>query len=190
MREKIKNILKESILVKEKLLKSDAETIAQIAQLIVDAAKNGNKLIVFGNGGSAADSQHMAAELIGRFKHERAPIPAIALSTNTSTITALSNDYGYEVSFSRQLEGLAKKGDVALGISTSGNASNVYEALKKAKALGLKIVTMTGETGGKIAGLADIALKVPSSNTPRIQEAHITASHIICELVEEELLGK
>jgi len=190
LREKTKKILKESIAVKERLLKSDSDTIAQIAKLIVGAVKKGNKLIAFGNGGSASDSQHIVAELIGRFKHERAPIPAIALSCNTSIITALSNDYGYDVSFSRQLEGLAKTGDVALGISTSGNASNVYEALKKAKTFGLKTVTMTGEGGGKIAGLADIALKIPSSNTPRIQEAHITAGHIICELVEEELLGK
>lgn len=187
MEEKIKQILKESIEVKEELLKSQIDTIVKIVNMIVSAIKDGKKLIVFGNGGSAADSQHIVAELIGRFKKERAAIPAIALSTNTSTITALSNDYGYEISFKRQLEGLAKKGDVALGISTSGNAVNVHEALKSAERLGLKIITMTGKDGGKISKLADIAFKVPSNNTPRIQESHITAGHIICELVEESL---
>lgn len=187
MEDKIKQILKESIDVKEELLKTQIGTIAEMAAIIIDGVKKGKKLIVFGNGGSAADSQHIVAEFIGRFKKERPPIPAIALSTNTSTITALSNDYGYEVSFKRQLEGLAEKGDIALGISTSGNAANVHEALQSAKSLGLKIITMTGRDGGKIAKLADVALKVPSKNTPRIQESHITAGHIICEIVEEQL---
>jgi len=189
LHEKIKDILKESIEVKNNLLKTEVDTIAKIVYLIVDAVKDKKKLLVFGNGGSAADSQHIVAELIGRFKMERSPIPAIALSTNTSTMTALSNDYGYEASFKRQLEGLAKEGDVALGISTSGNAANVCEALKSAKKLGLKTIAMTGEDGGKIVKLADVTFKVPSKNTPRIQEAHITAGHIICELVEE-LLSK
>lgn len=187
MKERIKRILKESIEVKEELLKTHVDMLLEIADMIIKAVKDGKKVIVFGNGGSAADSQHIVAELIGRFKIERAPIPAIALSTNTSTITALSNDYGYEVSFKRQLEGLASTGDIAIGISTSGNATNVDEALKSAKRLGLKIITMTGRDGGKIAKLADIAFKVPSRNTPRIQEAHITAGHIICELVEDQL---
>lgn len=187
MKEKIKNILKESIDVKKQLLKTQIDTLAEITALITKAIKTGKKLIVFGNGGSAADSQHIVAELVGRFKKERAPIPAIALTTNTSTITALSNDYGYEVSFKRQLEALAQKGDIALGISTSGNADNVDQALKSAKRLGLKVITMTGRDGGRIAKLADISFKVPSNNTPRIQEAHITAGHIICELVEDKL---
>ncbi len=184
---KIEKILKESIDVKKEILKSHIDILVKIADLITKSIKDGKKLIVFGNGGSAADSQHIVAELMGRFKKDRPPIPAIALSTNTSTLTALSNDYGYEVSFKRQLEGLAERGDVALGISTSGNAENVYEALKSAKSMGLKIITMSGADGGKIAGLADYAFKVPSKNTPRIQESHITAGHIICELVEENL---
>ena len=189
MQQRIKDILKESIDVKNGLLKTQVDTIAKIVDIIVEAINNGKKLLVFGNGGSAADSQHIVAELIGRFKMERSPIPAIALSTNTSTMTALSNDYGYEASFKRQLEGLAKEGDVALGISTSGNAANVCEALKSAKKLRLKTIAMTGEDGGKVVKLADVTFKVPSKNTPRIQEAHITAGHIICELVEE-LLSK
>lgn len=187
MEEKIRKILKESISVKEALLKSEVETLAKIADAIIEAVSGGKRVFLFGNGGSAADSQHIAAELIGRFKKERRPIPAIALTTNTSTLTALSNDYGYDVSFKRQLEALAASGDVAIGISTSGNSANVYEALKAAKRLGLKVVTMTGDSGGRIAKLADIALKVPSDNTPRIQESHITAGHIICELVEDKL---
>ena len=187
MEDKIKGFLKESIGVEEAVLKTEVKTIVKIGEMIVDALKNGKKVILFGNGGSAADSQHIAAELVGRFKRELAPIPAIALTTNTSTITALSNDYGYDVSFKRQLEALAKEGDIALGISTSGNSANVLEALKSAKKMGLKIITMTGEGGGKIAPLADVAFKVPSKNTPRIQESHITASHIICELVEEKI---
>lgn len=187
MEEKIRKILKESISVKEALLKSGVKTLARIAEAIVEAVRCEKKVFIFGNGGSAADSQHIAAEFIGRFRKERRPIPAIALTTNTSTLTALSNDYGYDVSFKRQLEALAVSGDIVIGLSTSGNSPNVYEALKAAKRLGLKIVTMTGEGGGRIAKLADIALKIPSENTPRIQESHITAGHIICELVEEKL---
>jgi D-sedoheptulose 7-phosphate isomerase len=187
LKEKINHILKDSIDVKQKLLETQIDSIADMSLMITDAIKKGKKVIAFGNGGSAADSQHIVAELIGRFKKERPPIPAIALTTNTSALTALSNDYGYNVSFKRQLEGLAEEGDIALGISTSGNANNVYEALTSAKRLGLKIITMTGKDGGKISGLADVAFKVPSNDTPRIQESHITAGHIICELVEDEL---
>lgn len=187
LKKKAGDILREAVEVKQGLSDACLDAITGIAGLIIKAVKSGNKVILFGNGGSAADSQHIAAEFIGRFKKERPPIPAIALSTNTSIITALSNDYGYQASFKRQLEALASTGDVVVGISTSGNAANVDEALKSARRLGLKIVTMTGEDGGKIVKLADIALKVPSRNTPRIQEAHITAGHIICELVEGEL---
>ena len=186
LQEKIKRILNDSIDVTQRLLDTQVDAIAAIARMITEAVRGGKKLIAFGNGGSAADSQHIVAELLGRFKKERPPIPAIALTTNTSVLTALSNDYGYGVSFKRQLEGLAEEGDVALGISTSGNADNVYEALMSAKQRGLKIVTMTGKGGGKISGLADVALKVPSDDTPRIQESHMVAGHIICELVEDE----
>ncbi len=187
MREKIKDIINESIEAKKEFLETQVETISSMAGAIIEAVKNGKKLIVFGNGGSAADSQHIVAELIGRFKKERPPIPAIALTTNTSTLTAIGNDYGYSMSFKRQLEGLGNRGDIALGISTSGNAENVYEALMSAKKLGLKIITMTGRSGGKISKLAEVALKAPSDNTPRIQELHITVGHIICELVEDGL---
>lgn len=189
MKDKASKAIKDSIEVKEKLLRSGVEPIAGAAKMIISAVKGGNKVLIFGNGGSAADSQHMASELIGRFKLERPAIPAIALTANTSTLTALSNDYGYEASFARQLEALAIKGDVVIAISTSGNSANVLSALKAAKKLGLKAITMTGTDGGKIAKLADVALKVPSKDTPRIQESHITAIHIICELVETELHG-
>jgi len=143
-------------------------------------------VLVFGNGGSAADSQHMAAELVGRFRKERKALPAIALTTNTSTITALSNDYGYDVSFKRQVEALGKKGDVAVGISTSGTAKNVTCALKKAKDAGLLTVALTGKDGGEIKSIADLSLVVKSDNTARIQEAHILIIHILCELIEDE----
>ncbi len=189
MKDRASKAIKESIRVKEDLLRSGVEPIVRAAKMIRDTIKGGNKVLIFGNGGSAADSQHMASELIGRFKLERPAIPAIALTTNTSSLTALSNDYGYEASFARQLEALATKGDVIIAISTSGNSANVLNALKTAKKLGLRAITMTGTDGGKIAKLADIALKVPSKDTPRIQESHITAIHIICELVEAELHG-
>jgi len=185
---KVAELLKESIKVKEGMLGPLARVIADIARVIIASVKDGGKVIIFGNGGSAADSQHIAAELVGRFKKERAPIPAIALTTNTSSLTALSNDYGYDASFKRQLEALGAAGDCAIGISTSGNARNVELALNTAKEMGLKVITMTGSGGGKISAAAHIALKIPSDNTPRIQEAHITAAHIICELVEESMI--
>lgn len=183
---KAQSILSESIEVEKKLLETQADVIAEIAATLISAFKSGKKLLIFGNGGSAADSQHIAAELIGRFKKERAPLRAIALTTNTSILTALSNDYGYAASFKRQVEGLADAGDIAMGISTSGNSENVREALISARALGMKLITMTGKDGGKISKMADITLKSPSNDTPRIQESHITAGHIICELVESE----
>ncbi len=185
--EKIRELLAEAIAAQKALMETQLDTIALVAQAIVTAVRSGGKVIIFGNGGSAADSQHVAAELIGRFKKERPPIPAVSLTVNTSTLTALSNDYGYDVSFLRQIEGIGKAGDVAIGISTSGNAKNVRRALEAAKGGGLKTVAMTGQADGAISEKADITLKVPSSNTPRIQEAHITAAHIICQLVEEEL---
>jgi len=187
MKNKIDQIIKESINVKEDLAKDHIGVIVKIVDTIVECIKKGGKIIIFGNGGSAADSQHIAAELMGRFKKERPAMAAIALTTNTSTITALGNDYGYELSFKRQLEGIAKAEDLVIGISTSGNAKNVNEAISKAKEMGLLTVALTGSKGGALGNSADIALKVPSDNTPRIQEAHITAGHIICELVEEAL---
>jgi D-sedoheptulose 7-phosphate isomerase len=147
--------------------------------------KRDGKVILFGNGGSASDSQHIAAELVGRFRKDRAALPAISLTTNTSVLTSLANDYGYDVVFAKQIEALGKKNDVAIGISTSGKAKNVILAVKQAKKMDLKTVVMTGGDGGEIAKLADISLVVPSSITARIQEAHITIGHIVCELVEQ-----
>ncbi len=143
--------------------------------------------MIFGNGGSASDSQHIAAEFVGRFKKNRDAIAAVALTTNTSILTALANDYGYETIFTKQVEALGRKNDVVIGISTSGKAKNVASGIKQAKKMGLATVALTGADGGELANLADIALIVPSSVTARIQEAHITIGHIICELVEQEL---
>lgn len=187
MRDRVKDILMESIQVKEELLhNSEAiSKIMEISEIVVDALKNGGKLILFGNGGSASDSQHIAAELIGRFRKDRVAMPAIALTTNTSVLTSLANDYGYEIVFAKQVEALGNKNDVAIGISTSGKAKNVTAAIKQAKKMGLKTVALTGGDGGEIAKLADLSLLVHSSVTARIQEAHITIGHIICEMVED-----
>ncbi len=187
MRDRVREIILESIQVKEELLKNNVSQILQIAEAAIDSLKKGGKLIIFGNGGSASDSQHIAAELVGRFKKERAGLAALALTTNTSIITALANDYGYEVVFSRQIEALAGKCDLALGISTSGKAKNVALGLKQAKKMGLKTIALTGGDGGELVKIADISLVVPSNVTARIQEAHITIGHIICELIEENL---
>jgi len=187
MRERIKEIILESIQVKEGLLKSQVSSILQISTLVIEALKKGGKLILFGNGGSASDAQHIAAELVGRFKKDRPALAAISLTTNTSIITALANDFGYETVFSRQIEALADKNDIALGISTSGRAKNVALGLKQAKKMGLKTIALTGGDGGELIKLADVSLVVPSSITARIQEAHITIGHILCELIEENL---
>lgn len=170
-------------------LKSSAEAIVAIAECIIQALKRGNKVLLFGNGGSAADAQHIAAELSGKYMRDRSPLPAIALTTNTSALTAIANDYGYDSVFARQLRALVIKGDVVIGISTSGDSSNVIKALQEAKRCGAITVTLCGH-GGKLNKLADHVLAVPSTDTPRIQEAHITIGHIICYLIEEELFGQ
>ncbi len=187
MYERIKDILLESIQVKEEILRNQIGQIAQIAQLMIDCLKKDGKVIVFGNGGSASDSQHIAAELVGRFKKDRSALAGIALTTNTSILTSLANDYGYDVVFSRQVEALGKKNDVVLGISTSGKAKNVALGIKQAKKMGIKTVALSGGDGGDIVKLADVSLVVPSKITARIQEAHITIAHIICEMIEQEL---
>jgi len=187
MRDKIKDLFLESIQVKEELLRTGIDRIIEMTELIIDCLKKNGKVILFGNGGSASDSQHIAAELVGRFKKDRPALSAIALTTNTSVLTSLANDYGYEVIFARQIEALGQKNDVAIGISTSGKAKNVACAIKQAKKMGLKTVALTGGDGGELAKLADISLLVPSTVTARIQEAHITIGHIICELVEQAL---
>jgi D-sedoheptulose 7-phosphate isomerase len=185
MRDRIKDIILESIQVKEGLLRANIGQILEIAELVIGCLKKGGKLILFGNGGSASDSQHIAAELVGRFKKDRSGLPAIALTTNTSVLTSLANDYGYEIVFARQIEALGQKNDLAMGISTSGKAKNVTSAIKQAKKMGIKTIALTGGDGGDLAKLADLSLVVPSSVTARVQEAHITIGHIICELVEQ-----
>jgi len=185
MKKRIKEIFKESIQVKENTLESNLDAIVRAVGEITKALRKKNKVILFGNGGSAADSQHIAAELIGRFQKERKSLAAIALTTDTSVLTALSNDYGFDVIFSRQIEGLGRKGDIAFGISTSGNSANVIAGLKQAKKIGMKTISMTGCGGGKVASLSDIKLVVPSKVTARVQESHSCIAHVICELVEK-----
>jgi len=181
--------LEENIQVQQDLAKNTPGKIEAMVDLILAAYRSGGKIIFCGNGGSAADAQHLAAELVGRFKLERRALPAIALNTNTSILTALGNDYGYDTVFSRQVEALANKNDIVIGLSTSGNSPNVIKAIEAAKTIGAKTIGLTGGNGGQLAKLADLAITVPSDNTPRIQEAHITIGHIVCELVERELAG-
>lgn len=190
MKKDIEISIKNSIAAKEIVLKSQLENIEKASKSIIGALKDGKKLLIFGNGGSAADSQHMAAELVGRFRMERKALPAIALTTNTSTLTAIANDYGYDVVFSRQIEALGVKGDVALGISTSGNSKNVIEALKKARSIGLKTIALSGGDGGNMKKESDISIIVASKDTPRVQESHIMIAHIICAIVEDGMFGR
>ena len=186
MRERIQSIFQESIKVKEAALQKNLSSLEESIRAVSQCLKKGNKLFFFGNGGSAADSQHIAAEFIGRFQKERRSLPAIALTTDTSILTALGNDYGFDVIFARQLAGLGQKGDVAFAISTSGNSPNVIEGAKQARKMGIKVIGLSGGTGGKLAPYCDINLIVPSNVTARIQESHICMAHTICELVESE----
>jgi len=190
MQKQIEDAIKNSISAKEGILKDQIGAIGKAASVIIDSFKKGGKLFIFGNGGSAADSQHIAAELVGRFKRERKALPAIALTTDTSAMTAIANDYGYDLVFSRQLEALASRGDVALGISTSGNSQNVIEAFKKAKSIGLKTIALSGADGGKTKEMCDISIIVASKDTPRVQESHIMIGHILCGLIEDSLFNK
>ena len=183
----IEQIFAESIAVKQATLKANKELIKKAAETVIAALKAGHRLFFFGNGGSAADSQHIAAEFIGRFRKERRSLPAIALTTDTSILTALGNDYGFDIIFARQLEGLGQAGDVAVGISTSGNSKNVLEGLKKAKALGLRTIGFLGCDGGVIAPVCDVAIIVPSKVTARVQESQLCIAHTICQLAEEAL---
>ena len=190
LRSEITKRLEESIKVKNAVAESNVGEIEGIVKLVITSLKAGGKVVLFGNGGSAADAQHLAGELVGKLLLERQALPAMALNTNTSILTALANDYGYETVFSRQVEAFVNKNDVVIGISTSGNSSSVNEAIKTAKSKGAKTIGLTGRDGGELAEIADIVLVVPSSDiTPRIQEAHITIGHIICEMVEKELAG-
>jgi D-sedoheptulose 7-phosphate isomerase len=178
-----------SIAVKQRLLASAdvISLIAKVSEILVDAMAQGNKLVLFGNGGSAADAQHIAAEFVGRFAFNRPPLPALAFSVNTSCVTAIGNDYGFDLTFARQVEALGRPGDVAVGISTSGNSPNVLHGLAAAKKLGLHTVAFAGCTGGKMKDAADYCICAPSNETPRIQECHILIGHIISELVEQTI---
>jgi D-sedoheptulose 7-phosphate isomerase len=187
MQDKIRACIAESIAVKQAALDTNLVSVEKVARAFIAAVKNGGKILLCGNGGSAADSQHIAAELIGRFQKERKSIPAIALTTDTSVLTSLANDYSFDIVFSRQVEGLGKKGDVLLAISTSGNSPSVMKAVEQAKKMDIVTVAMTGRDGGMLARIADIAIVVKSAKTARIQEAHIAFAHAICEVVEDEL---
>lgn len=187
MKNKIVRLINEDIAVKTELIKSQLDNIASLARSMSSVIKKGNKILIFGNGGSASDSLHIAAELVGRFCRERKALPAIALASNISSLTALGNDYGFRYIFERQVEALGRKGDLALGISTSGNSENVIRGIIKASKLNMKTAVLTGKKGGKLSRVADIVIKIPSNNTPRIQEAHITVAHIVCEIIEDGL---
>ena len=181
--------IRASIAVKELLLRNVevVSIIAKVSELLVDTVDKGNKILLFGNGGSAADAQHIAAEFVGRFAFDRPALPALALSVNTSCVTAIGNDYGFDLVFSRQIEALARPGDLAIGISTSGNSPNVLHGLAAARKMGLGTVAMAGCTGGKVKAAVDHCVCAPSNETPRIQECHILIGHIISELVEETI---
>jgi D-sedoheptulose 7-phosphate isomerase len=183
----IDQFVAESVRVKTEFFRSNATLIAETAAKMTTALREGKKVLLFGNGGSAADAQHIAAEFVGRFIPDRIPLPALSLATDTSALTALGNDYGYNTVFSRQIQALGYAGDVAIGISTSGNSPNVLEAFDVARSKGLLTIGFTGQDGGKMNGRTDILFRVPSRMTPRIQESHITLGHVLCELIDREL---
>jgi len=192
MKNKIASIVAASISVKQQLL-GDEQLLAEIervTQVIANAFANGNKVLFCGNGGSAADAQHLAAEFSGRFYTDRDPLPSEALHCNSSYMTAVANDYGYDVVYSRIVKGTGKPGDVLVGLSTSGNSVNIIKALAQANEIGMISVGLTGKGGGKMKDLCSFLIPVPSSDTPRIQESHIMIGHIICQLVEEQLFNK
>lgn len=188
-KDRVVSLIGASIASKQSLLNSPEtlSAIAEVSELLVKAFRQSNKVLLFGNGGSAADAQHIAAEFVGRFAFDRPALSALALSVNTSCITAIGNDYGFEQVFSRQIEALGRAGDVALGISTSGNSPNIIRALSVAKTMGLHTIALTGCLGGKVRNEVDHCICVPSNVTPRIQECHILIGHIISELVEETI---
>jgi D-sedoheptulose 7-phosphate isomerase len=192
MEKKISQIISESVAVKNKLL-ADAgllKTTGEVSRLMVAALKKGNRIYFCGNGGSAADAQHLAAELSGRFYTDRDALPAEALHCNTSYLTAVANDYGYDLVFARLVKGITQPGDILVGLSTSGNSGNILKAFEIARQKEVITVAFTGESGGKMKALSDFLLNVPSQDTPRIQECHILLGHIICQLVEEEYFAK
>ncbi len=190
LRQIVRQRLLESISTKRRLLASTTvDEIATIAAVISDAYRNGAKVLLFGNGGSAADAQHLAAEFLGRFRLERQSLPAIALSDNSASVTAVGNDYGFEHVFARQIEGLGDRGDVALALSTSGTSENVVAGIEAANAKGLVTIALTGASGGRVKEVADYCVRVPATETARIQEAYMAISHVLCEIVEQELFA-
>jgi len=190
--EQIKNLIQASIDAKQATLQSDdlLQTVAQVAEMIVAAFRKGNRVYFCGNGGSAADSQHLAAEFSGRYYKDRKALPSEALHCNTSYLTAVANDYSYEVVYARLIEGIGNQGDVLVGLSTSGNSGNIVKAFEAAKAKGITTVGFTGLSGGAMKALSDYLINVPSTDTPRIQEVHILLGHIVCQLVEEKYFAQ
>ena len=188
---KIRNIIEASVSVKQLILTDNEvqQRIDEAIAVIVKAFNNGNKVLFCGNGGSAADAQHLAAEFSGRFYKDRKALPAEALHCNTSYLTAVANDYSYDAIYSRIVDGIATEGDVLVGLSTSGNSENILKAFETARTKGVATIGFTGSTGGKMKDVSDILLNVPSNDTPRIQESHIMIGHIICQLVEEQIFG-
>ena len=182
----VNSIIEESIKTEERLIRQ-SNTIGELGLLISDCINKGRKVFFFGNGGSAADAQHISAELVGKYQEKRKGLPSLALTTNTSVLTAIGNDFGYDLVFERQVESLVGSNDVVVGISTSGNSPNVINGIIAAKKIGAKTIGLTGENGGKLSEIAEITLKVPSQNTQRIQECHIMVGHIICDIVEKTL---
>ena len=191
MKNYIKNQVKLSFETKQAIYENEEllNDIEKVSRLCVELYKNNKKTILAGNGGSAADAQHIAAEMVGRYGFDRPSLPSLALTTDTSALTAIGNDYGYDKVFSRQLEGMGQDGDLFIGISTSGNSENIINAFKSAKEKNITTVALTGRDGGEMAKLADIALVVPSNSTPRIQESHILIGHILCDIIEKEIFG-
>lgn len=191
MKKYIKDQVKKSYETKQAIYENESliNKIEEVSKLCVKLYMGKNKTILAGNGGSAADAQHIAAELVGRYGFDRPSIPSLALTTDTSCLTAIGNDYGYDKVFSRQLEGMGQEGDLFIGISTSGNSKNIINAFISAKERGITTVALVGRDGGEMAKMADIALVVPSDSTPRIQESHILIGHIICDIIEKEIFG-
>ncbi|RLA80142.1 MAG: phosphoheptose isomerase [Deltaproteobacteria bacterium] len=189
MTARISTIVEESIALKREFFRRSLVEVRRAVQMVVGTLKGGGKLLIFGNGGSAADAQHIAAEFVNKFMMKRDALPAIALTTDTSVLTSVANDTDFSQVFSRQIEALGQEGDLAWGITTSGRSPNVVQGLIRAKQLGLKTLVLTGSDGGEVLKVADLSLLVPSRSTPRVQEVHIMIGHIICELVEEELFA-
>jgi D-sedoheptulose 7-phosphate isomerase len=187
MKEKIIKAFEESASVKQQFIKENLDMVVEVAKLLSDTFNRGNKLILFGNGGSATDASHIAGEFVNRLKKERPGLPAITLNTDVAILTSIANDYDFSEIFARQMKVFAQEGDVAIAISTSGNSPNVLRAVDVAKKKKLKTIAFTGARGDKLAAKADYAFSIPSSNTPRIQEAHITLGHVLCQMVEEIL---